>query len=43
MIVVVMAFNFLGDGLRDAADPYGTMRPPGAGSRCLGPLLVGRI
>jgi len=23
VIVVVMAFNFLGDGLRDAADPYG--------------------
>ena len=22
-IVAVMAFNFLGDGLRDAADPYG--------------------
>jgi len=22
VIVVVMAFNFLGDGLRDAADPY---------------------
>jgi peptide/nickel transport system permease protein len=23
VIVAVMAFNFLGDGLRDAADPYG--------------------
>jgi peptide/nickel transport system permease protein len=23
LIVVIMAFNFLGDGLRDAADPYG--------------------
>jgi len=23
VIIVVMAFNFLGDGLRDAADPYG--------------------
>jgi len=23
VFVVVMAFNFLGDGLRDAADPYG--------------------
>ena len=23
VIVVVLAFNFLGDGLRDAADPYG--------------------
>jgi peptide/nickel transport system permease protein len=23
VIVIVMAFNFLGDGLRDAADPYG--------------------
>jgi peptide/nickel transport system permease protein len=22
VIVAVMAFNFLGDGLRDAADPY---------------------
>ena len=22
IIVTVMAFNFLGDGLRDAADPY---------------------
>ena len=22
-IVVILAFNFLGDGLRDAADPYG--------------------
>jgi peptide/nickel transport system permease protein len=22
VIVVVLAFNFLGDGLRDAADPY---------------------
>jgi len=22
VIIVVMAFNFLGDGLRDAADPY---------------------
>jgi peptide/nickel transport system permease protein len=24
LIVTIMAFNFLGDGLRDAADPYGT-------------------
>ena len=24
VIVVVLAFNFLGDGLRDAADPYGS-------------------
>jgi len=23
VIIFVMAFNFLGDGLRDAADPYG--------------------
>jgi len=23
VIIVVMAFNFLGDGLRDAVDPYG--------------------
>ena len=23
VIVVVLAFNFLGDGIRDAADPYG--------------------
>jgi peptide/nickel transport system permease protein len=23
VIVVILAFNFLGDGLRDAADPYG--------------------
>ena len=22
VVVTVMAFNFLGDGLRDAADPY---------------------
>jgi ABC-type dipeptide/oligopeptide/nickel transport system permease subunit len=22
VIVMVLAFNFLGDGLRDAADPY---------------------
>ena len=22
VLVVVLAFNFLGDGLRDAADPY---------------------
>jgi peptide/nickel transport system permease protein len=22
VILVVLAFNFLGDGLRDAADPY---------------------
>ncbi len=26
VIVAVMAFNFLGDGLRDAADPYGRCR-----------------
>jgi len=24
VIVTVLAFNFLGDGLRDAADPYST-------------------
>jgi peptide/nickel transport system permease protein len=23
VIVAVLAFNFVGDGLRDAADPYG--------------------
>jgi peptide/nickel transport system permease protein len=23
VMLVVLAFNFLGDGLRDAADPYG--------------------
>jgi peptide/nickel transport system permease protein len=23
VIVVILAFSFLGDGLRDAADPYG--------------------
>ena len=23
VIVAVLSFNFLGDGLRDAADPYG--------------------
>jgi peptide/nickel transport system permease protein len=23
VVLVVLAFNFLGDGLRDAADPYG--------------------
>jgi len=23
LIVAIMAFNFFGDGLRDAADPYG--------------------
>ena len=23
VIIAVVAFNFLGDGLRDAADPYG--------------------
>ena len=23
VIFIVLAFNFLGDGLRDAADPYG--------------------
>jgi ABC-type dipeptide/oligopeptide/nickel transport system permease subunit len=22
VVVVILAFNFLGDGLRDAADPY---------------------
>jgi ABC-type dipeptide/oligopeptide/nickel transport system permease subunit len=22
VIIVILAFNFLGDGLRDAADPY---------------------
>ena len=24
VIITVLAFNFLGDGLRDAADPYST-------------------
>ena len=24
--IVILAFNFLGDGLRDAADPYGSLR-----------------
>jgi peptide/nickel transport system permease protein len=24
VILVVLAFNFFGDGLRDAADPYST-------------------
>ena len=23
VIIVILAFNFLGDGVRDAADPYG--------------------
>jgi peptide/nickel transport system permease protein len=23
VITIILAFNFLGDGLRDAADPYG--------------------
>ena len=23
VVVAVLAFNFVGDGLRDAADPYG--------------------
>jgi len=23
VILAILAFNFLGDGLRDAADPYG--------------------
>src|SRR4029453_2017356 len=27
VIIAVMAFNFLGDGLRDAADPYGRRGP----------------
>ena len=22
-VIVILAFNFMGDGLRDAADPYG--------------------
>ena len=26
IIIVVLAFNFLGDGLRDAADPYRSQR-----------------
>jgi peptide/nickel transport system permease protein len=26
IIAAVLGFNFLGDGLRDAADPYATMR-----------------
>ncbi len=25
VIIIVLAFNFLGDGLRDAADPYSTV------------------
>ena len=29
VIVAVLAFNFLGDGLRDAADPYGALRIAG--------------
>ena len=24
VIIVVLSFNFMGDGLRDAADPYST-------------------
>ena len=27
VIIVVLAFNFLGDGLRDAADPYERRSP----------------
>ena len=27
VIVAILAFNFLGDGLRDAADPYSTLMP----------------
>ena len=23
IVIIVLSFNFLGDGLRDAADPYG--------------------
>ena len=23
VVIVILAFNFLGDGVRDAADPYG--------------------
>ena len=26
VILTVLGFNFMGDGLRDAADPYATMR-----------------
>ena len=26
VLVIVLAFNFLGDGLRDAADPYSIKR-----------------
>ncbi len=25
IVIAVLGFNFLGDGLRDAADPYATM------------------
>jgi ABC-type dipeptide/oligopeptide/nickel transport system permease subunit len=25
MVIAVLGFNFLGDGLRDAADPYAAM------------------
>ena len=28
VIIVVLAFNFMGDGLRDAADPYSCGRVP---------------
>jgi peptide/nickel transport system permease protein len=27
IVVTVIAFNLLGDGLRDAADPYSESRP----------------
>jgi len=26
VFIVVLAFNFFGDGLRDAADPYSSVR-----------------
>ena len=27
IVVTVLAYNFMGDGLRDAADPYSAIRP----------------
>lgn len=50
VIVVVLAFNFLGDGLRDAADPYRAMAdtdttrsPTAAGAIAVGAIAVGAI
>ena len=25
VIIIILSFNFIGDGLRDAADPYGRL------------------